>query len=68
VDRLEFDNRGIKERRNLAVLKYTSMPAILVECAFISNPEERELLETKKFRNKAAGSIFDGINKYFKGG
>ena len=41
----EFPDRGVKEDvRGLAVLRATSMPAVLVELAFIDNPEDAGLL------------------------
>ncbi len=48
------------------VIRYTDMPAILVEVAFISNPEEEMLLASVDGRCKAADSIFQGVVKYFK--
>ncbi len=46
---------------NFAVLRLTRMPAILVELAFISNPEEAELLSSEGFRQKCAIGISRGI-------
>lgn len=57
-----FD-RGVK-KDNLYVIKYTRMPAVLVEVAFISNPHEEALLEGDLFRRKAAEAITNGIIKY----
>ena len=37
-----FRNRGLKERTNLAVLRDTHMPAVLIELPFLSNPEDLE--------------------------
>ncbi|MDF2636093.1 MAG: N-acetylmuramoyl-L-alanine amidase [Pelosinus sp.] len=48
------------------VIRYTKMAAILVEVAFISNPEEEVLLSSIDGRSKIAGSIFQGIVNYFK--
>ncbi len=48
------------------VLRYTDMPAVLVEVAFISNPEEEILLASTDGRRNAALSIFEGILKYYK--
>jgi len=42
------------------------MPAVLVEAAFISNPEEEVLLASIDGRYNIADSIFRGIVKYFK--
>lgn len=58
-------NRGVKQRRDLIVLNTTSMPAALVETAFISNPEEKRLLMTDAFRKKTAKAIAEGIDSYF---
>lgn len=57
-------NRGVKERKDLAVLNSTQMPAILVETAFISNEEERKLLQKEDFQNKLAVAIVKGICDY----
>lgn len=40
-------NRGVKPRKDLHVLKATKAPAVLVELAFLSNPEEEKLLVEK---------------------
>ena len=41
---------------------YTS---VLIECGFISNPEEEKLLATEKYRKKIANAICNGIYLYF---
>lgn len=48
------------------MIRYTDMPAVLVEVAFISNPEEEVLLASVDGRFKAAESIFQGVVKYFR--
>jgi N-acetylmuramoyl-L-alanine amidase len=65
---LKRTDRGIKPRGDLVVLKYTNMPAVLVECAFLSNPVERKLLQEKEFRALTVKAIYQGIDKYLKGG
>ncbi len=55
-------NRGIKARNDLHVLKRTKSPAILVECAFISNPSEEILLRDKP--KLFADGIAQGIKNY----
>lgn len=59
------DNLGIREA-NFYVVKRCTMPAILVELCFISNPKEEKLLAGNWFRKKAARLMADGIEKYFK--
>lgn len=49
---------------SFAVLRYTQVPAVLVETAFISNPEEEKLAYTDSFREKAAQGIVAGIEAY----
>jgi len=68
VSNLKRTDRGIKPRGDLVVLKYTNMPAVLVECAFLSNPVERKLLQEKEFRALTVKAIYQGIDKYLKGG
>ena len=41
------------------------VPSILVECGFLSNREEAELLKTKEYQQKVAYAIFLGISQYF---
>ncbi|HEY0505405.1 MAG TPA: N-acetylmuramoyl-L-alanine amidase, partial [Lysobacter sp.] len=53
------------ERANFAVLRTSDMPAMLVETAFISNPdEERRLMDPSHQRNLAR-AVLDGVNTYF---
>lgn len=54
-------NRGITDRPNLAVLKYTSMPAVLVECAFLSCETDRQILMNQSKLDDIAFGIAQGI-------
>lgn len=45
-------DRGVKERRDLAVLRGTDMPSILMEVGFISNEQERDELAKENLREK----------------
>ena len=54
-----------QKRAGMYVLKYTTMPAVLVEPCFISNPTESHLLKTPQFRDKIAKGVFNGIEAYF---
>jgi len=60
VKQINRTNRGIKEG-NYYVTRYTHMPAVLVELAFISNKEEERLLKDDKFQQKCALGIANGI-------
>ncbi len=57
-------DRGIKSRDNLCVLKYTKSPAVIVETAFISNPNEAKLL--KENPDIFARAIAEGVKNYLK--
>ena len=46
------------------VLRFTSMPGILTEIGFISNPTEEKRMKSKTFLNRVAWAIFDGIRSY----
>jgi N-acetylmuramoyl-L-alanine amidase len=53
------------QQAGFVVLKSPDIPSILVESAFISNPEEEARLRTVKYQNEIARSILDGINTYY---
>ena len=54
------------ERANFAVLRTADMPAMLVETAFISNPEEERRLGDPAFQRTLADAVLKGINTYFE--
>jgi len=54
------NDRGIKTA-NFAVLRETSMPAILVECGFMTNKEEATLLKSDSYRKTCASAIVKGL-------
>ncbi len=53
------------EQAGFAVLKSPDIPSILVETAFISNPEEERKLNDDTYQDKLVDSILSGIKKYF---
>ena len=54
------------EQASFAVLKAPDIPSILVETAFISNPQEEKRLNDQKYQDKLAGAILEGIKEYIK--
>jgi N-acetylmuramoyl-L-alanine amidase len=54
------------EQAGFAVLKAPDIPSILVETAFISNPEEERRLRDATYQEKMADAIADGVRTYFK--
>ncbi len=61
--RLGSTDRGVKRSRFL-VLKNAPCPAVLVECAFVSNPEEEQKLLNEAFREAMAESLARGVLNY----
>jgi N-acetylmuramoyl-L-alanine amidase len=61
-------HKGRVEQAGFAVLKAPDIPSILVETAFISNPEEEQRLLDSDFQQKMAGAIFSGVKTYFAQG
>lgn len=53
------------EKANFAVLRGADMPSMLVETAFISNPEEERKLQDPVFQSRTAAAILDGVHTYF---
>ena len=54
------------ERAGFVVLKSPDIPSILVEAAFISNPNEERKLNDPKHQDAMAESIFRGVRRYFE--
>ena len=57
-------HKGHVDQAGFAVLKAPDIPSILVETAFISNPDEERMLSSSQFRQKAARAITAGAQKY----
>lgn len=53
------------ERANFAVLRTSDMPSMLVETAFLSNPDEEKRLIDPAFQTSLARAVLDGVNTYF---
>jgi N-acetylmuramoyl-L-alanine amidase len=49
---------------SIYLLKNPHVPSVLIECGFLSNPQEEAKLRTKKYQNKIALCIYSGILKY----
>jgi N-acetylmuramoyl-L-alanine amidase len=53
------------EQAGFAVLKAPDIPSVLVETAFISNPEEEGRLRSEPYQDQLADAIMRGIYRYF---
>ncbi len=58
-------HKGSVEQAGFAVLKAPDIPSILIETAFISNPEEEAKLLDEGYQNQLADAIVKGIRRYF---
>jgi N-acetylmuramoyl-L-alanine amidase len=59
----ELQDRGVKQAP-FVVLIGASMPSILAEISFISNPQEEKQLKTPEYRQRIAESLFEGVRSY----
>ncbi len=58
-------DRGVRGA-GFHVIKYTSMPAILVETGFVTNPREAANLNNPAYQDRMAGSIARGVDQFIK--
>jgi N-acetylmuramoyl-L-alanine amidase len=58
-------HKGAVEQAGFAVLKAPDIPSILIETAFISNPEEEAKLTDNAYQDKLADAVLKGIRHYF---
>jgi N-acetylmuramoyl-L-alanine amidase len=63
VKSLGLESKGVREA-NFAVLRTSQMPAVLIETAFISNPNEEKMMKTARFAENAARGIVEGVAAY----
>jgi N-acetylmuramoyl-L-alanine amidase len=60
-----LESRGVKQA-GFVVLKSVEFPSVLVETAFINNPTEARLLNSREFQRKMARQLADGVQSYFE--
>ena len=63
LGQVPMEDRGLKYAR-FAVLRVCSVPAVLVECGFMSNNAESALIGTVVWREHVAEAIADGVDSY----
>lgn len=73
AERIQADSHSLKSDNartvkaagdSIYLLSHAQIPAVLVECGFLSNYEERELLKTEAYRKKLAMSLYTSIITY----
>lgn len=65
---LQPDNaREVKKTgKEIYLLYHSEIPSVMVECGFLSNPEECELLLTDEYQNQVAFTIYAGLSQYIE--
>jgi N-acetylmuramoyl-L-alanine amidase len=68
LEHLKGSNKTIKDlgvkQAPFVVLIGASMPSVLAEISFVTNPQEAKLLKSNAYRQRIAEALFDGIKKY----
>ena len=59
------NNRIAKSIDNIYIIKHVEIPIAIVECGFLSNPEEEQKLLEDEYQNRLAWGIYNGIVDYF---
>lgn len=59
------NNRTPAQLTTVYLMKHVEIPITIVECGFLSNPEEEKLLLTDEYQDKLAWGIYNGIADYF---
>lgn len=59
------NNREIKPRNDIYLLKENEIPSTLVECGFLSNDKEAKLLNDEEYQSSIAWAIYVGMQRYF---
>lgn len=59
------NNRNTKADSSYYMLVHTPCPTVIVECGFLSNHEEAQLLESEEYQEKIAAAVCEGIKSYF---
>ena len=59
------NNRVAKSIENVYIVKHVEIPMTIVECGFLSNPEEEKKLLEDESQNRLAWGIYNGIVDYF---
>lgn len=62
----ENQTRSVKKADgSIFLLKNAEIPAVLVECGFLSNPAEEKLLKSEGYQKKVAEAIAGGVEEYY---
>ena len=63
---IQKENKRVAAKiENIYIINNVEIPTTIVECGFLSNPQEKELLLTNSYQNRLAWGIYNGIIDYF---
>lgn len=66
-DSIQRENKRVSMKiDNIYIMKHVEIPTTIVECGFLSNPEEETLLLQDEYQDKLAWGIYNGIMDYFE--
>lgn len=66
-DSIQKENNRVPAMLNTVyIMKHVEIPITIVECGFLSNPEEEKLLQKDDYQDRLAWGIYNGINDYFQ--
>lgn len=65
VNGLRLADRGVSSEHTFVAIRETTMPSILIEVAYLTNPTEEKLLLQDSFRQEVASDIYAGLAQYF---
>jgi N-acetylmuramoyl-L-alanine amidase len=66
MGKIGYLHKQTPQKAGFVVLKTPAIPSVLVETAFISNPQEEKRLNNAKEQNKIANAIYQGILSYYQ--
>lgn len=65
-DSIQKENKRVAMKLdNVYIIKHVEIPISIVECGFLSNPEEEQQLLTDEYQDRLAWGIYNGIMDYF---
>ena len=63
---IQKENKRVAAKiENIYIINNVEIPTTIVECGFLSNPQEKEMLLTDSYQNRLAWGIYNGIIDYF---
>lgn len=65
VATLKPEKPRVEKPETYYILRSGDCPCVLVECGFLSNAKDEELLQTQDYQDKCASAIFKGLQLYF---